>query len=301
MLLNVAGIVIAFATTMLLLSLIVTAIGQAIQAVLRLRGRNLKHGLASAIAGKVFPTPSNAYEIAADILNRCDDAALRRQSHPTSVVAGLLGPRVSWVEPDALKKALDDALTEDPEMLGTGKSKRSADDVVESFKRHDKPLRNRFKLAMRVISLVSAVIVAAVFQISTPDLIKELSVDPARQSEIIEAAKLSLDTAKEMLATAEDDAKAELVTTQMESVRTIAALSQESEALVDITPFRHGSAFYTEFPAAAGHIIGVLMTAILLMLGAPFWYQALETAVKWRDIFSGSSDSSGDGNQDNSS
>ena len=50
MLMDIIGVAIGFSVVMLLLSLIVTSLGQATQALLRLRGRNLRYGLAMALS-----------------------------------------------------------------------------------------------------------------------------------------------------------------------------------------------------------------------------------------------------------
>ena len=66
----------------------------------------------------------------------------------------------------------------------------------------------------------------------------------------------------------------------------------EQLSRIDITPLRYGAAFYTDRAIALPNIIGVVMTAILLTLGAPFWYSALDTAVRWRDLFAPSKEKS---------
>lgn len=298
MLLDIIGVFIAFAVTMLLLSLIVTAMSQAIQAVLRLRGRNLRYGLASAIGGDDTEPTKKSYQIAAEILNRCDDAALQRQAKPTSGGAALRGPAVSWLEPATLKSILESAVAKKPNLLGEGKDNKTVEDVVQSFERLDKPLRNRFELVMRGVSVVWALVIAGVFQVSTPHFVQELSTDSGRRAGIIAAAQSTLQQSREVASTLDnEDLSKKLLEVQVENAISSAEISTESLALIDFTPMRHGTAFYTDFPKAGGHILGVLMTAILLMLGAPFWYRALETAVKWRDIFAHGAKAAEDGKQ----
>ena len=56
-------------------------------------------------------------------------------------------------------------------------------------------------------------------------------------------------------------------------------------SIIDIAPWRYGNAFYwKEGAVRVGNLMGVLLTAILLTLGAPFWYGALKKGVAFRDL-----------------
>ena len=272
MLMEIIGVVIGFSVIMLLLSLLVTSLSQATQSVFRLRGRNLRIGLAAALAksaGK--PDLANRRE-AADLLNRVDDSILRRQDNPESFLSRCAGPAVSWLDDDSLKKVLREKAKEINEStkspIDAKTTAKTIDDVVTRFNGVNKELKNRFKKVMRGISLAWAIVVAAVFQVSTPDLIQQLSTDPALRAQYVSAIPQTT-----------GDTSAAVDAEQVEA--RLAELSR-----INITPMRNGRSFYTDGYKGLANIIGVLLTAILLTLGAPFWYSALETAVRWRDMFS---------------
>jgi hypothetical protein len=79
MLSNVLGILIAFVTVILLLSMVVTGLVQATSAVLRLRSRNLQRGVAALLSKYVDDgrSKSNYRGLAARVLNDPNLAAAR--------------------------------------------------------------------------------------------------------------------------------------------------------------------------------------------------------------------------------
>jgi hypothetical protein len=290
MLFDVAGIFVAFAATMLLLSLIVTAINQAVQAVFRIRGRNLRYGLASALSGADVTPPKESTKLADEILNNSDAAALRRAKNPTSLMSTLKGPAATWIEPDALKEMLELAITDNPGLLSSVGVKLSVDEIVTNFKRLDAPLRNRFRTTMQVVSIISGLLIALLFQLSAPHFVQDLSTDPERRAAYITATQNTLDRTQQAANALNDrQVSRELLEAQLEVAAVTAQSATQTLAIIDIVPLRHGMTYYTQFPAAASHIVGVLMTAILISLGAPFWYQALQKGIRWRDLFAGGS------------
>src|SRR5215813_14004691 len=97
MLTNLIGIVLAFVTVMLLLSLVVMGLVQLTQSLLRLRGRNLLVGVAALIESEQLsdgpdqPDRRRLYSKkhsrqAAEILNETMAAQLRREDAPNSLI-----------------------------------------------------------------------------------------------------------------------------------------------------------------------------------------------------------------------
>ena len=329
MLTDVLGVVIAFSVVMLLLSLMVTSLGQATQHAFRLRGRNLQNGVAAAINQTSSEDAATSKQIAAQLLNSIAVTPLGGAANPNSVLAKIRGPEVTWVDPAALKEAFSE----------TNNAKDvKPDKVVDQFNKSDRPLKKRFSVTMRIVSIFWAVVVAAVFQISTPTLVEQLSVDPvlrdkiaSRANEVIVYASgrleqidnnaevynavihsmvhkypdlkeqfegLDTDTAwlsdlsEELADVIETDSRADGIVQDFEdtlfdahrNARDQALESAKSTAnqlsMINITPFRYGPGFYN----SAENIIGLLMTVILLSLGAPFWFNTLKTAVSFRDL-----------------
>lgn len=236
MLLDTIGVAVGFSAVMLLLGLVVAALSQATQAALRLRGRNLRYGLACALM--VTDDRPNHASLAesSDILNRSDSALLHHRILRESSWSRFLGPPVSWLNRADLLKVLRgkaaeiNAVTKPP--LSQQSVDAAIDDIVSTLDNADKSLSNRFKRLMRGISLAWAILVAALFQVSAPDLVNQMASDFAR---------------------------------------------------IDITPLHYGWAFYTDSSESTANITGVLATALLLTLGAPFWYRALAGLTFWQD------------------
>ena len=90
---------------MLLLSLLVTSLGQATQAALRLRGRNLQTGL-SVILDPELQGGKDKRQLAAAVLNDEAIASINKVPDPHSAAAKIRGPAVSWVEPETLEAVL---------------------------------------------------------------------------------------------------------------------------------------------------------------------------------------------------
>lgn len=333
MFLDIVGIVIAFSVVMLLLSLIVTALGQATQATLRLRGRNLQTGLAIVFEPDISEE-SDRRRLAAKVLHDADVAPLDRSRKPESARAKFFGPAVSWLEAEKLGAVLTKI---------SDRSPASVEPTVQRFRNMEKSLSKRFAFIMRCVAIFWALAVAMIFQISTPQLIKDLSTDRDLRAEYIAIAPAALDLAGDTLTLIEEyepiyqnalnamaerypdlagafsqvntetpylgDVSEELsdildgaenqdqilvelenmlyadVRRHRDAMLAQARASQEQLSLINITPYRYGNEFYLSHGRIQiANILGVLMTMILVMLGAQFWFNTLKTAVSFRDI-----------------
>jgi len=292
MLMDIIGVAIGFSIVMLLLSLIVTSLGQATQALLRLRGRNLRYGLATALSKSSNGASQADLDDASDLLNRCDDAAFRRQSNPVSLLSRMLGPRISWLENDTLESVLRDKAGELNDKTDDKVSASTTDatiaSITEKFGRLEKSLKGRFELIMRGVSVFWALVVAVVFQVSAPQLIQQLSTDPELRANFAVTAADSLQQSAAII----DADSANSPETDVEKIQAYydeaiknVEVNMSDLSRVNISPLRYGWSFYTDGTRSLANILGVLMTAILLTLGAPFWYGALEVIVKWRGAF----------------
>lgn len=178
MLMDIVGIVIAFSVVMLLLSLMVTTLGQATQAAFRLRGRNLKTVLAVVLDPELQGRPESR-SMAAEVLNDDEIASINKVTNPHSSVAKFRGPAVTWVDPDTLQKVLTRISDTDTQ---------SVESVVNRFRGVDKHLSNRFTFIMRLVAVFWALVIAALFQVSAPTLIQQLSTDPVLREQYVALA-----------------------------------------------------------------------------------------------------------------
>ena len=56
---------------------------------------------------------------------------------------------------------------------------------------------------------------------------------------------------------------------------------------IDVTPWRYGTHFYVrDGTVHLVNILGVMVTVILLSLGAPFWFSTLKSALALKDVLS---------------
>jgi len=346
MLLNVLALIIAFSAVMLLLSLLVTSLSQTTQAILRLRARNLEHAVTRLLEMELdVHTRSRSRDCAARLLNSPDLALLDRRSDPNSLLSRFRGPQVSWVDPSVMREVLHKS-QEDSAPPGEGKregvipSSVNVERVAQRFDRVEPAMSKRFAKIMRGISLAWAVVVAVVFQVSTPALVQRLSTDPAyrarvegQASAIIEGSRVVLTAPKDAaevafehlierrpeLATlrngvdtldrhpeATEERLAELLENHADRSAILAdydrlleeALQAEVDqgiartkataqqlAAIDITPWQHDTRFYFDNGSAQFvNILGVLTTAILLTLGAPFWFRVVKQSMGLRDL-----------------
>ncbi len=308
MLTDLIGVAIGFVVVMLLLSLIVTSLSQATQSLLRLRGRNLRFGIAAALAGGTAPPDKDRLNEASDILNRSSNAGLNRSTNPLSFLSRAFGSVVGWIDSEALAEVLRERAKE---MVDESKAKLSDEAidetvsvVVKRFERLEKPLKNRFETYIRGISLCWALVVAAVFQVSAPALIHDLSINPELRAQLIAEVPILLEgqngDEEDSENTAENaDNNANTSNVEALDFETAVAAAEnriDQLALINVTPLRYGEEFYIGEDAVS-NILGVLLTAVLLTLGAPFWYDALREVVRWRNVFSPSSKPSEPQNQ----
>lgn len=329
MLYNMLGALIGFSLVMLLLSLIVTSLSQTTQHYLRLRGHNLRNGLAHIIKERLKYNKKESFEYSDKVLTSFEaDPIYGKSVYSTTPFATLLGPKISWIENDNLKKGLADAF----------KNKEvDIESIISDFNRGEKALSKRFSNMMNIVNFIYAIIIAFVFQVSATQLLISLSEDEERREQLVSFAEshkeelktevdksssnipdysqavqrlskeypdisnmlkgLNLKTEyftdlSEELADKieyhedleniifkfenylEDDIQ-KLIDNKIESAKNHTG----SLAALDITPFRDNN-FYKE----PKNIIGALMSAILIMLGAPFWYNSMSTILGLRDV-----------------
>src|SRR5688572_15979848 len=189
---SLLGVILAFVTVMLLLSLVVMALVQLSQSVLRLRSRNLLVGVSwlldwpGAQNANTKPSPLRKepkLRLAAEILNEATD--IHRQlapgRDPNAVVNVIRGPKTAWVDPDNLAEAIV------RKMAVTGDTPTAAAPafVKERFEKIEPAMSDRFASIAQQWTIAWAIVVAIAFQVSTPTLFHSLSVSDARREAII--------------------------------------------------------------------------------------------------------------------
>jgi len=239
-----------------------------------------------------------------------------------------MAPRASWILRDELELLLHEHKALSAETIGK---------VMSWFSRMERGLSQRFNIIARCITLVLALLVGVVFQVSAPDVLKRLSTDaqyraraemaatnllnkyegsypeqirydavsaealaqlqgkhPELQETLEEVSGIGStkgDILKELSVVLEDHPHRETLLNEYEltldklhrkGYEQAAKMVQESVgalASFDIVPFSQGSGFY----GRPSNWLGILMTTVLISLGAPFWFTTLRRLVSLRD------------------
>lgn len=312
MLTETLGILIGFVTVILLFSMIVTSLSQAIQSVLSLRSHFLRTGIESFLT-------ATRVKLA--------------QNQRVSDLAKALVPReATWIEKDELLSDLKDR--------GVELTQEFLDRFDLQFRVMSRYMTKEFTRTMNYVSLGFGFALAIIFQVSTFELLKRLSTEPELRASL-DALAVTLASGKntpsggaepygavaeralerftaqhlDLAATLEEvstrgQSRAELVgelkmilearsnpkaaelsedyaamldTLHAESVKANlgAAKSTANQlALYDIRIWPHGWRFYLNLNNA----IGVLLSGILISLGAPFWFNTLKNLMNLRDM-----------------
>jgi hypothetical protein len=147
-----------------------------------------------------------------------------------------------------------------------------------------------FQMHMRIVTIVFAIVIAFFLQLDTIDMFRQLRSRPHVVEALTRAAGSVLEQGQEVLNPANTPAAdAEFFEKEKERGRRL----QETLASADFdlvpAPFfgRWDNAnrkpdLYTRFAQFGPHLFGVLVTAGLLTLGAPFWFNLLKNLMNLR-------------------
>jgi len=321
-LLNILGILIGFAGIMLILSLLVTATTQAVLHFLHTRSKKLMKGLAQLFGLVVGETKGE--KLANEILDT------------NSLMKDAKGGRTSWIDKKDFEHLLNDLFKKDPNII----SKQNVEKVIEWFERMEKSVSQQFQLYVRKVTIICAIIIAVLFQVSAPDVLRQLARDPEYLAKAQNIAMANLDDYEsdyadllkyedvsaavleqlqtnypKLQTTLEEvsgvgDSKSDLVSElslvledhpdKDDVLRNYEQLLDEKHQegynkafetaqrltgdleLIDITPLSKGLEFYWNIQ----NLLGIAMTAVLIGLGAPFWFNTLRDLVNLRDALS---------------
>lgn len=374
MLMDLLGALMGFISVILLLSLIVTGLAQVIQSTLRLRGRNLYAGLQVLL--RKIRTKDDVYdssELAYQICNSTSLMPIKGQIFPSSIpffsenipimpkeirLPWLTGIARTRIEKDELIDALAEEAGIDISNTETEEFKKLEEKVEKYYPRLEKSLEKRFKYTMHNVSFFCSFAVAVAFQISSPQLLSDLTTNPEMREKYLQLAEGTLEYAEGAISRlAEYEDLSGMALNQLQEVlkkeepelsmklEAVSGIGESKEdtydefeivlqdldpeerqrvaahydeifdelnakmnsnareeirnaanrlATVNIEPWPHGPEFYYSKSGPGwenihpewSNILGVLMTAILLTFGAPFWFQRLKEVANLRDALS---------------
>lgn len=319
---DVLGLAIGFTTIMLILSLIVTALLQVLQNVLRLRFNNLAYGIKTVLQTTLKNNNITLKEIKEDIL---------KQPMKEACETIIVQPKKTWIEPDELIEKITP-------LYKAVLSKDEIDKIKKKFENSYAYMNKRFQTMVRYWSFILAFLVAFLFQVDSLDLIRRLSSDKELQARIEESARKLVseegsDAFKVM--TYEDVSDSALTLLQKKYPDLAGQLEQASgvgedkqeiidelnSIMIDEKPEKsaeviedyeslldklhreqiaEGIERYQKYTGELAlfdiklfanglkysliHLPGILITTIFLSFGAPFWFERLRELIKLKDI-----------------
>lgn len=294
--LDLLGLLVGFVSLLFLLSLIVTGLVQATQAILRLRARNLLFGLASVLverAGVEWPV---AKEKAREILNDRSASVFRGSPDPNGIIAKIVGPRVSWLDEGKLREILSEI------DMGMDTASGTCDELVEGVENIERPLSKRFLRNIRIWTILWSMAVAFAFQ-ATPSALFFVAPQAVNVATSVprpargDASSTSPPPAGESKTPGAAASVAlrspdETVPDYFPSSTTPASASGDSQAAwrtlrqLGMEPFSDGSDFYfiDKVGVQWANVFGTLLTVVLLSFGAPFWFNVLNNIANLRDV-----------------
>lgn len=272
MLWDILGILIAFASVMLFFSLMVTTLAQGIQQVAQQRYRVLRQQLtdfASQI-GQEFPH-TQAF-LAQAIGQMLDENSFN----------GRLVKEVAHVGKEEIRSRIIricDGTAED-QTLPEGAT-TSLQLLDELFPKLETAMRHQFKAWMDRMAVVLAFTLALVFHLNAFDLLRSISANP----EV--AAAYSQYGAEQAAAGDIDTARAG--EPEVQEFNTVTKVVAQEFAIFQFTPFPQDCDCYlvTDGPnpvlRTLGNLLGILISTLLISLGAPFWFRTLHNLFRIRE------------------
>jgi hypothetical protein len=158
----------------------------------------------------------------------------------------------------------------------------------------------RFTASTRVITFAGAFIVAFGLQVDTPSLVNRLAADDALRAAFVDEAKaLYADQEKPRPAAGVSETSTAPVAQAATDPEEIARKYRAFLAANGIIKLPSSADWWESFRTV--NVFGMLLTALLLSLGAPFWYSALGRLLQLRSVLAAKEDAQRTERQSNDS
>jgi hypothetical protein len=249
---------------MLLYSIVVTSLVQATLAILRLRSRNLWRGLTKILESERTDPTQDASSNAFKVISKSSSAVFKVIEDPNLFFKKVLAPDVTWLDSSQLLTALDRSKDE------IGFTPEQIKNIVSKFGQTERASSKRFQFWTRMVTIVWAGIIAVYFQLSTPALLTMLSSDES--------------TRQELIAFGNGIAKKDLSKEQQTEAKSMFYL--EHGRFKNFLYYEEGTGNDSSVTIVWKDVAGVIITVLLLSLGAPFWFNMLKSVVNLRDTLS---------------
>ena len=270
---------IAMTVVMLAISLLVTIFVQTMGSLLASRGRNL-HRAVTALIETVDPQAADhAAEIATRVLTQkliSDSAVPAAWSGYRWLLPWRLATAIRVEELTGMLDRLAAPASPDPVAKTIACVAAKREELVKWFDSAMDRASQRFVVHMRVITVIMSIVVAFAMHLDTFHLWSQLSIDPALRTSLIDKSKTVQDEATQAL---QPQPPAQERDAAMKKAFTIVGeleLIPNPYHSIDFLPWQN---HWQNL-----HLWGILFSAGLLSLGAPFWFNALKTLTALRPV-----------------
>lgn len=297
--------IIAFATVMLGVSLLITTLTQMVSAFLGLRGTNLRWGL-KALIENIYPdSRKHAHDIAEAVLRHplISDSSLSiiRQkvpllqrwqlaNHVTVAEFVRILERIT-VQTGAgdLKTAMHNIVQQAQPQPGA--TAQAVPGVAEEFQFWFETAMGRtaqrFRMHMRVWTILFAVALCLALHLDSLQLYTQLSSDAELRAGLVAASSTLSAKAQQPAQTTDEKAALENLAQQAREIK-----SSLDATRLNLIPSPYPQPWYSTYEGRR-HLLGVLFTIALLSLGAPFWYNVLKSLSSLKPLLANKPDNSG--------
>ena len=289
-------------------SLLITTLTQMASAIFALRGSNLKSGIQTLLANVAPELSTHAKSISAKVLDhplisdsvvsktstwlpkRCHLATALRKDELMDVLKLIAHPldparpNEGSAEAEALGKAL--SRLQAKAFAATAAGQQAVTDIELWFDRTMDRLFQKFVVQTRVWTIVFSVIVAFAVHLDSLLILNQLE-----NNADMRASLVARSDAIQKMADKAQDREADLGTTIEDFKKKAVDLDKQMrEAHLQLIPADH--VWADVWPGwklnnesfSKRHLLGILASAALLSLGAPFWFNALKGLTNLRPI-----------------
>ena len=264
MLMDMLGIFIGFSAIMLLFSLLVTAIVHGAQAALNLRLKNLKNVIESFFSQVDFVEQN----IVDSLIQKIDQRS-PKQLYATALPLDLQGNQIKLT--NIGQQELIDIINSMHE-LSIEERERLSQKAHYYFSTLEELMSQRFKQWMHQISIATAFVICFVFQLNCFSILNDLNQDSYYRSQVTLIA--------------DNLAHSELITSETLANRNTNVQHHIQSLNFEIKPSNWSSYYAAMNIQTITNWIGIIFSAILISLGAPFWFNRLKDMVSLRDRLS---------------
>lgn len=263
MLMDILGILIGFASIMLLFSLLVTAIVHGIQTFFSLRLKNLKKVLITFLKQVDYLDASQLNALIADMDRRAPDQ-LFATAFPLKLSVNKV--QLSNIGLDEFKHIINNC-----KGLTLEEREQLCHKVDYYFSTLESIMRQRFTQWMHQLSIITAFVLCFLFQVNCFQLLSDLNNDSYYRKQLNMTAQQLLRQPAPKPADEYEANEQPVIPTQLMSLN----FEVQPEQWQD---------YYASWKAKTLlNWLGLVFSTILISLGAPFWYNRLKDVMSWRD------------------